>query len=184
LNNDNQQIPVVSDNKPNSARRRFVGSAMRLPLAFFVPVGALDAQASVTPVNMSPEQRVAMVQRMIYLLFPLDNISEGPYQRSVAVLLDKIEQDTARMTLIDQGLNMLNQATAGDWLAADESAQVDAMKSIEQSPFFQFMYGNAQATLFNDQEVWDAIDYGGSALTFGGYRNNLVEDIEWIEGGN
>jgi len=180
--NDNKPLIATDHNESVAAdRRRFVGNAMRLPLAFFVPAISADALANIEPASMSAEQRIAAMQRMLYLLFPLDQVSNGPYERATASLLDRLDSDPAQLTMVDQGFTALDQAAGGPWLTQAEEVQIAAMSALEQTPFFGFMYGNAQAAIFNDREVWAAIGYGGSALEFGGYNDHLVEDIEWIE---
>jgi hypothetical protein len=166
-------------------RRRFTGNLMRLPLlAFFgsaLTWTGLTARSAVAAPAMGEVQRQSL-QRILYLLFPFPEVGEGVYQRSLAALEASVSGSPEQAALVGEGLNALAEGGPVAWLETGEEDQVASLEAIESTPFFFFMLRHAQATIFNDPEVWDLIGYGGSSLEFGGYGDVLTDGIDWIRG--
>ena len=54
--------------------------------------------------------------------------------------------------------------------------QLNILKKIEDSKFFQHVRGTTVVTLYNDQEVWNLLGYEGSSFEKGGYINRGFND--------
>jgi hypothetical protein len=178
-------IPVKEgDAAPASrSRRRLLGNAFSLPLLAFLGSvaswpGLLRAAG---PVPALGAARAAALQRMLYLLYPYPELGAGVYERALGVLEERLAGAAEQLAMVDAGLVSLDAAAGGSWIGQPEEDQVRAMAAIENSPFFQFMLGHAQATIFNDEETWQLIGYEGSSLDFGGYGDRLSE-IDWLDG--
>ena len=74
---------------------------------------------------------------------------------------------------------MLDVAAHGDWLAADREAQIDALKSIEESEFFVAVQEAVRTQLYSDPAVWKLIGYPGPSAPLG-YIDRGFDDIDWL----
>ena len=166
----------------HDGRRRFVGNTLRLPLAAFIasalPWATLAADTP--PVAGLDAAQAKALERVLYLLYPFPDLGREPYARALAALGAQADLP-ALLALVTDGLRRLDTAAGTDWISQPEEAQLAALRAIETSPFFQRMLAHAQATLFNDPQVWKRIGYDGSSLEFGGYVNRGPDDMGWLD---
>jgi hypothetical protein len=133
--------PGVSMDQNQLTRRRFIvaviafsgvaGSALRPGL--FSVSRAWAESASL----LDDAVRQAMV-RMARLLFPHDALADETY----AEVLDQALSDAATSTAFAEHLEAaaaaLDQQSGGSWPELGVTAQIDAMRSIEEEPYFVF----------------------------------------------
>ena len=104
-------------------------------------------------------------------LFPHDKLGDEYYW----VVVESIDKDMAGSpelkTRIQDGLVQLNQAAGGDFSAAGADKQVEAMKKLEDTPFFSDMLNTTQFYFYNNKTVWPKFGYDGSSWEKGGYIN-------------
>ena len=120
------------------------------------------------------------LRQMVKRLFPYRNLSEEPYRLVVnQVRNEKSVADVA--TLLREGVGVLDSGVTGkQWLALSKAQQIEVMKRIETSAFFQLMLNTSIHSLHANREVWHLIGYPGSSVEYGGYINRGFNDIDWL----
>lgn len=165
-------------------RRRFLGITIRIPLlltAICSSAGLRLAQALTSGVPALTDHQLAMLERISYLLFPFPQLGKGPYQRVVAGMQQAIGKQADQISLVTEGIAMLDDAAAQTWLDLPQSEQMALLKQMENSAFFQWALPATRSRLFQDPQVWALIGYEGSSLEKGGYLQRGLNDIDWLD---
>ena len=63
-------------------------------------------------------------------------------------------------------------------LPADE--QLEALKAIEGSDFFELVRSTAVVEVYSDQRTWQLVGYEGSSFDKGGYLDRGFNDLDWL----
>jgi hypothetical protein len=63
-------------------------------------------------------------------------------------------------------------------LSADE--QLEALKSIEDSDFFELVRATALVEIYSDERTWQLCGYEGPSFDKGGYINRGFNDLDWL----
>ena len=63
-------------------------------------------------------------------------------------------------------------------LSADE--QLEMLKAIEGSDFFELVRSTAVAQVYSDQRTWQLVGYEGPSFDKGGYINRGFNDLDWL----
>lgn len=118
---------------------------------------------------------------MARLLFPYDALKEATYAATPA-LVSLPGGPKAALALLRKGLADLDAAASGRWLEQPQAEQLEALRRIQSSAFFQAMKIAAAAAVYRDQAVWKQIGYQGSSVEYGGYLERGFDDIDWLPG--
>jgi hypothetical protein len=166
-------------------RRRFLVSAIVLCGAAGValPAGVLTTTRAwaASPDQADEPARSAMV-RMARLLYPHDALADDVY----AEILDRVLSDAASgadfAAQLDSAAAALDAKTNGNWYEADEPRQVEAMRGLQNEPFFIAIQNEVRAGIYNGRAFWKHIGYLGPSKGFGGYLGRGAGDIDWLPG--
>ena len=172
------------------SRRGLLAAIMRLPVlllgayaGFFPRLVRTDQAPQLPPAGAAtvfgPHQ-LAVLERLAWLLFPLDGLGASPYQRVAAGIASAAKGQALQLELLSKGIADLDSAAGGDFLTAGEAAQLGLLRKIESGDFFQLVYAATRNRLFDDREVWALVGYEGSSLEKGGYLNRGLSDIDWL----
>lgn len=120
------------------------------------------------------------LRQMVKRLFPYRNLGEEPYQLVVNQMRD--EKDISEVVvLLREGVGALDSDVTGkQWLSLSKAQQIEIMKRIEPSTFFQLMLNTSIHSLHANRQVWRLIGYQGSSVEHGGYMNRGFNDIDWL----
>jgi len=114
-------------------------------------------------------------------LFPHDKLGDEYYW----VVIESIDKDMAGSpeltTRVRDGLVQLNQAAGGDFVAAAADKQIEAMKKLENTPFFSDILNKTQFYFYNNKAVWPKLGYEGSSWEKGGYIDRGFNDVMWTD---
>ncbi len=115
-------------------------------------------------------------------LYPHKVIADDQYSKTVEGFDQKASKDPAFARLLREGVASLDAAAQGKWLEASDDAKLQALKSIDTTPFFQTIRGTliGAAGPYNLPDVWKQFGYEGSSWQFGGYLNRGFNDIAWL----
>lgn len=188
--------PKNGDLPQNEGRRSLLGAIARLPVllaaayAGIFPRFAVAQQASgeqsakkdQAGAQELDQHQHAVLERFAWLLFPIPELGEKPYQRVATGVADAVRGQPPQLTLVQVGIEQLDAAADGSFLHLPEPAQVERLQKIETGEFFQFVYAAVRGRLFDDHEVWTLLGYEGSSLEKGGYLNRGLNDIDWLQG--
>ena len=133
---------------------------------------ALDAETARTLVS---------VTRAMY---PHDRVPDKHYERVVSDLDEKAAADEELKTLLTEGVSNLSTITGAeptDFGSLDEEAQVEALKKIEDGPFFKAVAGDVVTGLYSQPDIWPYFGYEGPSNHLGGYIDRGFNDIDWLE---
>lgn len=115
-------------------------------------------------------------------LYPHKVIEDAQYGKTVEGFDKKASTDRAFAQLLRDGVAALDAATQGKWLDASDDVKLQALKSMELSPFFQTVRGTlvGAAGPYNLPAVWKQFGYEGSSWQLGGYLARGFDDIKWL----
>ncbi|AHY45996.1 Gluconate 2-dehydrogenase subunit 3 [Rubrobacter radiotolerans] len=117
-------------------------------------------------------------------MYPHDRIPDKHYARVVASLDEKASADERTRELLEAGVASLATLT-GRWPrefgSLDESDQVQALRRIEDGPFFKTVASEVVNGLYSQHDVWPYFGYEGPSNDKGGYINRGFNDIDWLD---
>jgi len=134
-----------------------------------------DAIPKFTTLKPAEAETLFKVARQI---FPHRKVDDAPYWRVVADLDAAAQSDPAVAKLLADGVAQLDSSSK----FADLSSQqkTEALKSIQDSPFFQKIHGVELQTLYSDPAVFKALGYQGASFKMGGYIHRGFNDLDWL----
>jgi hypothetical protein len=164
----------------DETRRRFL-------MAAIVGSGVAASGLSLTLLGISkawaqsPDARStqAGLARMARLLYPHE-VPDSVYSEVMSSILSAAATDPELKKFMDQAAVELDAATPGGFMAADDEAQLTALRGLEQQPYFAAIQGQVLPRLYNHPVIWQHIGYPGSSVEFGGYKDRGFNDIDWL----
>jgi hypothetical protein len=161
-------------------RREFLKSATGVitgvlavgsPLALIAPSRAWAADLKV----FSSAEGAALMA-MARTIAPHDKLEDAAYAIVVqSADSDAAADDTTRKVLKD-GISTLG----ANFAMASEDSRVEALKKIEQTPFFQTMRVKTLGVLYATEMAYRYFGYEGEAYSKGGYLFRGFNDLRWL----
>ncbi|MDP6841655.1 MAG: gluconate 2-dehydrogenase subunit 3 family protein [Rhodospirillales bacterium] len=111
-------------------------------------------------------------------LYPHDSLAHAHYARVVEIIAGELAPD--REALLRAGVTALDGVFDRPFVDLSEEAQVEALKKVEGSPFFEDMRAATVRHLYNNPDVWRHFGYQGPSAHLGGYIKPGSDDIPWI----
>jgi len=141
------------------------------PLALIAPSRAWAADLKAF--NTAEGATLMSVARTIA---PHDKLEDAAY----AIVIQNIDSDAVKdgvtLELMKSGIATLG---AG-FVTATENVRVDALKKIEQTPFFQTMRVKVFGLLYATEMAYRHFGYEGEAFSKGGYLFRGFNDLRWL----
>ena len=141
------------------------------PLALLAPsrAWAADLKAFTTPEG-------ATLMAVARTIAPHDKLEDAAY----AIVIQNIDSDAAK-DYLTRKLMKDGVATLGaGFTTASESVRVDALKKVEQTPFFQTMRVKVFGVLYATEMAYRHFGYEGEAFSKGGYLFRGFNDLRWV----
>lgn len=162
-------------------RRRFIVAAISISgttasISVLQPISAW-AQSS------DGRRPDCAVVRMARLLYPHDALSDDVYAEILGDALSATAADDSFAVLLDDTCAALDLHTGGDFVSADEAAQIAAMRVIEGGTAFTAIQAAVRASVYQHPACWEAIGYGGPSFQDGGYLHRGFGEIDWLPEG-
>ena len=150
----------------------------------FAVLAASGVLVSVFPgcapeIGITEKEKQALV-RVAQLLYPHEDLSDSVYGEVLLALRESTMVNDDLGEIIRTGLNELDRVAGSSWLTASKKVQVDALRQIENGPFFETIQDDIRPKLYQHSEVWKLIGYEGSSVEHGGYINRGFNDIDWL----
>ena len=119
---------------------------------------------------------------MCRYLYPHKVIEDAQYGKTVEGFAKKASTDPAFAKLLQDGVVALDAAANGKWIEVKDEDKLQALTSIEPSPFFQTVRGTLIGAdgPYNLPAVWKQFGYEGSSWQFGGYLARGFNDVKWL----
>ncbi len=166
-------------------RRKFLELATAAIAVSSVAELRLTAQPSAQP-KAAPKALNAheadTLLKMSRNLYPHDRLDDTFYQKVVADLDAEAAKAPITARLLRDGLAKLDVGTAR-FVDLSSDAQVNALKKIETTEFFQKVRGTTSTAIYNNPEVWKQFGYQGPSYQRGGYNGGLLpafDDLKWL----
>ena len=155
-------------------RRRMLLAISQLALgAALAGCGGAEPPAAVE--SAAAENDVALLASVAYDLFPFPELTPELYVQVGERLLQ------GRNAALDEGLQQLRSvAGSTPWRDLDEAQRLAALTQLQSSPFFVQLRAATVEVLYRAPETFAMINYGGSAIEYGGYLHRGFDDIDWL----
>lgn len=111
-------------------------------------------------------------------MYPHDALPDDVYARVGEKLAEAAREDSEAARTIEEGVSGLNGGRPFAGLSADE--QLEALKRIEGSDFFELVRSTAVVEVYSDQRTWELVGYEGPSFDKGGYVNRGFNDLDWL----
>jgi len=112
-------------------------------------------------------------------LFPHDRLADSYYAKVVTDLDAEAEKNSDTGKLLRTGVAGLDEGEK-KFIALPAEQQLENLKKIESSPFFQKVRGTEVVSLYNNPAVWKEFGYGGPSYEMGGYLKHGFNDLKWL----
>jgi hypothetical protein len=136
---------------------------------------------AISTTTLDEHTAMTLVQMCRYI-YPHDAIGDTQYSKIVEEFDKKASTDSAFAQLLRDGVGSLDAGSHGKWLDVSDEDKLQALKSVETTPFFQTVRGTMVGAtgFYNQPVVWRQLGYEGSSWQFGGYLNRGFDDIGWL----
>ena len=111
-------------------------------------------------------------------IYPHDALPDDVYARVGEKLAEAACEDPGTERTIEDGVSALNGGRPFADLPADE--QLEALKAIEGSDFFELVRSTAVVEVYSDQRTWQLVGYEGPSFDKGGYLDRGFNDLDWL----
>ena len=111
-------------------------------------------------------------------MYPHDALPDGIYTRVGEKLAQAAREDPGITATVEDGVSALNSARPFPELPADE--QLETLKGIEDSDFFELVRSTAVVEIYSDPGTWRLVGYEGPSFAEGGYLNRGFNDLDWL----
>jgi hypothetical protein len=111
-------------------------------------------------------------------MYPHDALPDDVYARVGEKLAEAVREDPEVARMIEDGVSALNGGRPFAGLPEDE--QLEALKRIEGSGFFELVRSTAVTEVYSDQRTWRLVGYEGPSFDQGGYINRGFNDLGWL----
>jgi hypothetical protein len=112
------------------------------------------------------------------IMYPHDALPDDVYARVGEKLAVAAGEDSRTARTIGEGVSALNVGQPFAELSADE--QLEMLKAIEGSDFFELVRSTAVAQVYSDRRTWQLVGYEGPSFDKGGYLNRGFNDLDWL----
>ncbi len=151
------------------------GTAVAASSAGVVAFAASESEAGV----FSETERTTLL-KMARQIYPHDKLEDTYYAKVVNVLAGDAAKDPDLAKLLKDGVANLNQVAGGNFASLSPDKQIEALKKIETTPFFQKVRSTETVALYNNPEVWKVFGYPGPSFPIGGYLHHGFNDLKWL----
>jgi hypothetical protein len=141
------------------------------PLALIAPSRAWAADLKVFTTAEG-----AILMAMARTIAPHDKLEDAAYAIVVQSADSDASGDETTRKVLREGIATLGAGFA----TAPENARVEALKKIEQTPFFQTMRVKTLGVLYATEMAYRYFGYEGEAYSKGGYLFRGFNDLRWL----
>ena len=119
------------------------------------------------------------LMKMGRVLYPHKKLPDAVYAL-LAKDLDAGAADAKTAAMLKDGITQLDKAAGGNFAKASAAKQLEAVKSLEGTPFFGAVRGKCITSLYDNDMAYAALGYPGSAWEKGGYITRGFQDLKWL----
>lgn len=117
---------------------------------------------------------------LIRAAFPHEGVPGAAYERAAATVQAAAEENTWMRVKLAQGLDSLQALADGRFAELTVQEALPLLLRIQHTAFFGFVRQTVVVSLYEDEEVWEALGYEGPSFHRGGYINRGFDDLDWL----
>jgi hypothetical protein len=151
---------------------------MNPPGGVTVPVSVVS---QVYKYHRLPPELVEQLVSIYRTMFPHSTVPDEFYEHVVRKLDEQATRDEDFSGFLSNGVEVLNSQTGTAWTGLSEEARLQALKRVEQTPFFQRLRSDFLLYFYSNPAIWPLFGYEGPSNDQGGYLHRGFNDIEWIK---
>ena len=145
------------------------------PLALLAPSTAWALELK----TLSSAEGEALLQ-MGRVLFPHETLPDAVYALLAKDLDAAALADAGTAKLLRDGIAALDRLADGSFLKASAARRLQAVKSMEDQPFFNLVRGKCVTSIYDNEMAFAAFGYEGSSWEKGGYITRGFQDLKWL----
>ena len=148
------------------------------------PAGVTDPVSVASQVykyHRLPPELVEQLVSIYRTMFPHSTVPDEFYEHVVRKLDDQAAQDQDLSGFLSNGVEALNRQAGSAWTGLSEEARLQALKRVEQTPFFQRLRSDFVLYFYSNPAIWPLFGYEGPSNDQGGYLHRGFNDIDWIK---
>lgn len=129
--------------------------------------------------TLASAQGDALLQ-MGKVLYPHKGLSDAVYALLAKDLDGAAGKDPKTAQMLGEGIAALDKAAGGSFVTASDARKLEAVKSIEGTPFFKTVRGQCITSLYNNEMAFAHFGYPGASSDKGGYFTRGFGDLKWL----
>ncbi len=137
------------------------------------PVWALELQSF-------DERAAHILISVTRQIFPHPMLDDAVYAFVVKDLDAAALAAPAVKELLLGGIQNLDAAAGGDWLALKDDAKLAQVTAIARNPFFEKVRSTAVVALYNNELAFTHFGYQGESFSKAGYLERGFNDLTWL----
>lgn len=130
--------------------------------------------------SLESEGAKRVIVAVVKAAFPHRVIPDGPYERVADKVIDSTAGDSWTHLKLYQGLASLDALAGGDFADLDQETALKVLQRVPDMVFFRHIRQTAIVNLYEDEEVWEVLGYGGPSFDKGGYIDRGFDDLDWL----
>jgi hypothetical protein len=129
--------------------------------------------------TLASAQGDALLQ-MGKVLYPHKGLPDAVYALLAKDLDGAAGKDPKAAQMLGEGIAALDKAAGGSFVAASDGKKLEAVKSLEGTPFFNTVRGQCITSLYDNDMAFAHFGYPGASWDKGGYINRGFNDLKWL----
>ncbi|WP_299298352.1 hypothetical protein [uncultured Brachybacterium sp.] len=117
---------------------------------------------------------------LIRAAFPHEGVPGTAYERAAATVQAAAEDTTWMRVKLAQGLDSLQALAGGRFTELTAQEALPLLLRVQHTSFFGFVRQTVVVSLYEDEEVWEALGYEGPSFDKGGYIDRGFDDLDWL----
>lgn len=117
---------------------------------------------------------------LIRAAFPHDGVPVSAYRRAAGTVQGAADENTWMRVKLAQGLDSLQALADGRFAELTALEALPLLLRIQHTAFFGFVRQTVVLSLYEDEEVWEALGYEGPSFDKGGYIDRGFDDLDWL----
>ena len=129
--------------------------------------------------TLASAQGDALLQ-MGKVLYPHRGLPDAVYALLAKDLDAAAGKDPKTAQMLGDGIASLDKAAGGSFVAASDAMKLQAVKSLEGTPFFATVRGQCITSLYDNEMAFAHFGYPGPSWDKGGYVLRGFGDLKWL----
>jgi hypothetical protein len=129
--------------------------------------------------TLASAQGDALLQ-MGKVLYPHKGLPDAVYALLAKDLDGAAGKDPKTAQMLSDGIAALDKAAGGSFATAPDGKKLEAVKSLEGTPFFNTVRGQCITSLYDNEMAFAHFGYPGPSWDKGGYILRGFNDLKWL----